>query len=814
MSKLKPYLLAENLLIASILSLFLIVFFYDVIFLGKTFKVSTANAQAMPYGVYGQKENRPAYIPVNGTDASVLEEPVYEFIKKNLRRGVLPLWNPHQACGYPLIGMIQVGIFFPLNIILYTVPQPWAWDIFILTRLLSGGILMYWLMRTLRFKRIPALGSAIVFMLTGPMVLLQYWIVNVEIVAPLLLLCLERLVRDPKIPNVCLTALAVALTFFGGHPEHIFFVNVLGFLFFCFRLFSLRQRTNVQKALGGLTGGYGLGLGLSAMVLFPFLWNLISEFWHNHPEGVGLTTGEVVDRIITLAVPHFFQKESLRYDFTFAGWWGGYLGTLPLALAVLSLFYRQRQGLNHFFAAVAFILIGKSYSFPVINWIGYLPLFDVSRFYIHTPHLVALSVAMLAGMGLRTLEAGTRVFKKGMIFCLWLALAMGFCLFVFWQEKHRPQSMEASLFTLGVLAIFLLVLWMKDKKWLPVKYISLIMVAVLSGELFLYIHRERPRRFDSFPPIPYMDFLKSSPQKQRAYGLFWNFYPNTATGYEVDDFGIFQDFLPRRYVHFINNLLLRDYIKADLKPPAIRAVPLPDANPFLDLLNLGYIIGPASPHKSSAGTGNSPEIYIRRSEGLKDVHINVALSDTTELISTGEVGIYRRHSVFPRVFIVHRVRFEPQRVIPVAALKSIHKSLSEIIIVEHEPVAEIERSLSGTPLKDHSTARIIRYHPNEVVIDASLEHPGFLVLSDAYHPDWQAFIDGEPATVYPTDYLIRSVFVPAGGHRVRFIFRPASFYGGLWISGLSLAVVIALLISHKMTEVMKQRIQEDFQYSL
>jgi len=856
MIKRKLTFFQENIFIVTTLSAFLIIFFYDVVFLGKTFKATTANAQAMSYGVYGQKENRPVYIPVNGTDASVLEEPIYEFIKQNLHRGILPLWNPHQACGYPLIGMIQVGMFFPLNIIFYILPQPWAWDIFILSRLFFGGLLMYWLMRTLRFKKVPALGSALVFMLTGPMVLLQYWIVNVEIIAPLLLLCLERLIREPKVQNVCFVGMAVALTFFGGHPEHIFFVNVLGFLFFCFRLFFLKKRANVRSAVIGLGGGYILGVGLSAMVLFPFLRNFVSEFWHNHPTGVGLTTGEVVNRIITLAIPHFFQKESLTYDFTFAGWWGGYLGTIPLALAFLSLFSRQRQGLNYFFAVFAFILIGKSYSFPIINWIGYLPLFDVARFYIHTPHLVALSVAILAGMGIRTVAAGTGVFKKGMIFSVGLALASGFCLIFFWQENHRQQSISASLFTLGVLVMFQLVLLIRDnsstlfviasaegakqslwkgllrpmhhmvpgprndingrvlKKRCDAKYISVIVLVILGLELFCYIHRERPRRFDSFPKIPYIDFLKNLPHKERAYGIFWNFYPNTATGYGVDDFGVFQDFLPKRYVQFVNNLLLRNYIKSDLKPPAIRAVPLPDSNPFLNLLNIGYIIGPANPRKLLDGVDSSPEIHIRRSGGLKDVHMNVELSETTKLFFSREVSIYQRGRVFPRAFVAHRARFEPRGKIPVEALKAIHKNLREVVVIEHEPVPEIEQQLAGTQINDNSKVQILRYNPNAVEVDAYLEEPGFLVLSDAYHPDWQAFIDGEPTTVYPTDYLIRSVFLSPGQHQIRFVFRPASFYWGLWISGLSWLLVIIFLSVYKFTETTKRRIREDFQYSI
>src|SRR3989338_4158474 len=159
----------EYFIVSCVLLLLLTVFFYDIFFLGKTFKVTTANSQALPFGAYRQLDNRPKFIPVNGTDSPVLGEPVFEFIKNNLRRGILPLWNPHQACGYPLIGMMEVGIFFPLNFILYLFPQIYAWDILILSRFLLGGILTYWLMRTLRFGKLPSLGSAIVFMFTGPM---------------------------------------------------------------------------------------------------------------------------------------------------------------------------------------------------------------------------------------------------------------------------------------------------------------------------------------------------------------------------------------------------------------------------------------------------------------------------------------------------------------------------------------------------------------------------------------------------------------------------------------------------------------------
>lgn len=773
----KPKFLRENFWIVTILSLSLILAFYDIVFFGKTFKIGTTIAQALPLGPYNQKNNKPRFIPVNGQDSAVMEEPVYEFIKRSLQKGILPLWNPHQACGYPLIGMIEVGIFFPLNIILYLLPQLYAWDILIFGRFFFAGLFTYWFMRTLRFKKIPSLGSAVIFMLSGPMVMQQNWTANVEIVAPLLFMCLEFLVQKINIRNTCYVAGCVFLTFLGGHPEHIFFVNGFGFFYFCFRMVTRKTTVNRIKALRYLFLSYILGIGLSAMVLFPFLYNFIFEFWHAHPAGVGLSTGEIKNRIITLILPYFFQKESLTYDFTFAGWWGGYIGVLPFALALLSLFGRQKGGLNYFLAILAFLMIGKCYSLPIINWIGYLPVFSAFRFYPHLTHLFAFSIAVLAGMGIRTVILGKNLFKKGMVFGLGVFALAGSYLFYFRNAPHFSVSLEAVLLALGIAALFQLILLAKDKNWLKVKLLSGLLVIFIGLELFLYIPRERARRFDSYPTVPYIEFLKSQPARARSYGLVGALYPSTASAYQIDDLGIFISLVPKRFVYFINHFIARNRFKQNLSVPALRSSPtniLSGENPFVDLLNVKYVITSVS---------------------------RAAMTPARPLYSE-EVNIYKKDTSFPRSFIVHRVLFLPpeSKELVFGALETIQNRLKETVVVEHAPVETIDRQLQDVPAFDNSQSQIIKYTPHEVILQATLEHPGFLVLSDAFHPEWKGFIDGRETEIFPADYLLRSVFVPAGAHEVRFVFRPVSFYGGVLVSLLSLIAVIVLFLKTRFSK--------------
>lgn len=758
-----------------LLAAFLLFAFYDVTFLGKTFKATTANSQALTNGVYGQENNRPRWIPVNGTDAPVSEEPFYEFIKQNLRRGILPLWNPHQACGFALIGMLEVGMFYPLNLILYLLPNTISWDVLIFARLFLAGLFTFFFMRHLGYRKTPSLCAALVFMLSGPMTLLQYWTANVDLLTPLLFISLDKLLKETNRRSVAMTALVVAATLFAGHPEHVFLVNFYGLVFFVFRFLTLKPTTPISKIVLSYGLSYILGIGLAAIVFFPFVRNFHGEFWHGHPDGTGLLMEEQRDRVLSLALPYFFQKQNLTYDFTFAGWWGGYLGTLPLAFASLALFKKQNNGLNYFFAVMAFLIIGKAYGLPIINWLGYLPLFDTCRYAIHTPPLACLTVAILCGMGVSLLREQKDLFKKGLPLTLGLLSIVGLHLWILREAKHFSISLNASLFALAVLTIFQIVLWVNDRALLKPKVRNGILVAIIFLELFSYIHRERPRRFDSFAKVPYIEFLRNRPEISRSYGLFWAFYPNTATGFMVDDLGYFLGLVPQRYVTFVNSFLREGHFKNDLRPPSLRATPIERANhPILDLLNVRYFIVPSETQLKK---------LLRNSEKLFN-------SDSP--IYNDEVRIYERPSALPRAFIVHRAVFEPDEQKLIKLMQRLGPALREGAAILYPRDNQIIHLLNGLPVSDQSTVKILSLQANEVVLEANMENPGFVVLSDAYHPDWRADIDGKSTQVYQTNYLLRSVFVPAGQHTIKFSFIPLSFYAGAVVSLASFLILLFL----------------------
>lgn len=86
---------------------------------------------------------------------------------------------------------------------------------------------------------------------------------------------------------------------------------------------------------------------------------------------------------------------------------------------------------------------------------------------------------------------------------------------------------------------------------------------------------------------------------------------------------------------------------------------------------------------------------------------------------------------------------------------------------------------------------------NTVIIHAECDVPSFVVLTDLYYPGWRCTVDDRETTIYPANYLFRGVEVPQGRHTVRFVYVPASFFNGLWVSlicllGISLIALLRL----------------------
>jgi hypothetical protein len=122
-------------------------------------------------------------------------------------------------------------------------------------------------------------------------------------------------------------------------------------------------------------------------------------------------------------------------------------------------------------------------------------------------------------------------------------------------------------------------------------------------------------------------------------------------------------------------------------------------------------------------------------------------------------------------------------------------------------VAVTEKRLAGVALASQSSrgsggasprlasagsARIVKYEPDRVTIDANLTRRGIVVLGDNWFPGWKASVDGKDVGVERVDYVLRGTVVDRGSHLIEYRYQPASWRIG-WI--LSLLALVALVAS-------------------
>jgi uncharacterized membrane protein YfhO len=120
-------------------------------------------------------------------------------------------------------------------------------------------------------------------------------------------------------------------------------------------------------------------------------------------------------------------------------------------------------------------------------------------------------------------------------------------------------------------------------------------------------------------------------------------------------------------------------------------------------------------------------------------------------------------------------------------LKSESFKADEIAILEEPPPFSIEPS-------ENNHVEITGYDIQKINLNAAVEKPAHLILSEIYYPaGWKAYVDGKETKIYKTNYVLRSIFLQPGDHEVEFLFKPSSFKIGTIISIITFIVLIAVL---------------------
>jgi hypothetical protein len=101
-------------------------------------------------------------------------------------------------------------------------------------------------------------------------------------------------------------------------------------------------------------------------------------------------------------------------------------------------------------------------------------------------------------------------------------------------------------------------------------------------------------------------------------------------------------------------------------------------------------------------------------------------------------------------------------------------------------------ALTGGELAAGSGARVVAHAPNHIAIETKANKPSVLVVSEIFYPGWEATIDGQPAQIHLTNYILRGVYLEDGSHRVEMRYRSPALRNGAFVSVATLLLLCVL----------------------
>ncbi len=587
---------SEVLQAAAILALVIIVAFWDVVFWGHTLLASNNVAGTMPWGAYGYRGERVPCCPVLDAGASAWDYETYvKLLHDYLAAGSLALWNPYVGCGAPFLAHMASGVLSPFRLLMASVAKPAFWDLCLLLRLFLAAFLTFLFARSMGMGLIGSLVSGIAFSLSGHFVLyVNMADLDVQILLPGLLLAVNRFVSKLSYPIFIATAFLVGLVILGGMPESAFYLLFFASLYFLVRAWTLSPADQPRwprfyRQLICFAAAGVLGLLISLPLVLPFFEYMRHAF---HPRGVG--TGLVHIRLktaISLILPKFFGRPHQTWIGIHSHGILPYAGATCWFLALAALCRKRPIAvLSVFFAGFSLFYFLKAYGIPPAQWVGYMPLFNMSLFPKHAFPEFGLCLAILAGIGAEGLLKNNVNYFRFAIASLLISLVVAGFAAHYWKAAVQARALPSIIRSCLIFGVAMALVWILGwaaRRLGPSKWVALGLVLLPTLELASFVPHKRTHRYNAFTQPPFVDFLKTDREPYRVYSAENILYPNTNAGYRMYDIRTLDPIQVERYTSFLRKLISpKIFDRFDGSEPEQNVL----RSPLLDLMNVKYIL--------------------------------------------------------------------------------------------------------------------------------------------------------------------------------------------------------------------------------
>src|SRR3989344_4575396 len=213
-----------------------------------------------------------------GSDLLELNLPFRFLASQSLVQGQVPFWTNFLSNGFPVLAEGQAGIFYPFNLILFSIlPFPLAINYSYVVIFFLAGLFTYLYARSLNISQWGSILAALSFAFSGFFVfrMKHLNLINAAIWLPLIFYLIEKYFTVKKREVILiLIALVYSVQLLAGFPPPVYISLVAGGLYFSLKYFfsqGISSRIIVQKIiLPWLVVGLVI-FGLTAFQLLPTL---------------------------------------------------------------------------------------------------------------------------------------------------------------------------------------------------------------------------------------------------------------------------------------------------------------------------------------------------------------------------------------------------------------------------------------------------------------------------------------------------------------------------------------------------------------
>lgn len=702
-------------------------------------------------------------------------EPGMEFIRESVQKGESPYWNPYSAGGTVGPETLVDNKFAIINWI-YAIfgGGQRVFDLLILSSVWLAASCIHYLLRSIcKLPQMSAWVGAAFYVLNGFSVAnIGSNITGSYYFIPACLLACCKLLERFSLQRFAMSAITIAAVLsFTFLPTTVTGLFVVIAVCLYYLMAQEKNRKQIVKDLFALSSAGVIGFCLVAAIYLPIAENLLFDSaelasYANRPEAI-IVHPNWLSLLSLFSSSHFFESYEAFNDPVYAAYHGLYnaRGTFHIGVVAAFLFsfaiiakYKSKSHRTLVWGSLSIMLLflARIYNLPGYSWlISKIPV--LGRFqasYLWTG--VMLPCTLLVAFGLRNLN-----FQKSSLLPLAIvsAVVISLCLVVYhvgtlspqW-EFHKLQKDHLVIMFLFMLFTSLLIIIIRSAKTAEAKnimgwFLALALLINLVSE-FKFVFFPAPDFFKAASPE--VQFVNENANLHRAVGFGGQAHvrPEIGAAWGLYDIGSTNMSVMPAYDDFYRaniNLSINQRFSVFLTTTGVHDTPeLNTINPFaLDVLGVKYLVLPYQYAN-----------YIKHWESLG--FIEVAQFPYPAAITPAK--IFENPNVWPRAFWLPA------------------ESLS----------AESENTLVPELRDTLKEANITEYHHTNLRIQGVAERDGIVVLTDNWHRNWKAEINGEKAEIVKVHGTFRGVAVPAGDFVITMHYRPSTLNFALVLTGLGL----------------------------